>query len=87
MVMSKNRGSGGGGRPSSESVAGTTTYASPEARWLTERLSGGEGLISGWGIRGTTLSYACPGWGRWRTLSVAKAEAKGEVGANSEEVK
>ena len=70
-----NRQSRGTGRPLSEAATGATTDASPEARWLTEGLSGGEGLISGWGIRGTTLSYACPGWGRWRTLSVAKAEA------------
>ena len=37
------------GRPLLEAVTGAMTYVSPEAQWLWERLSGGEGLISGWG--------------------------------------
>ena len=77
----------GEGRPSSEAVEGATTYASSEARWSTERLSGGKGLISSWGRRGLTLSYAPPGWGGGRTLSVTKAEAKMEVAANNKELK
>ena len=32
--------------PSLEVAAGSTTIVSPEARWLAERISGGEGLVS-----------------------------------------
>ena len=53
----------GEGWPFLEAAAGTTTYASPEARWLAERFSGREGLVSSKGLRGITLSYSRPGWG------------------------
>ena len=70
-----------------EAAAGATADASLKGRWLTERLSCGEGIISGWGQRVLTLSYAGPVRGGWHTLSVTEAEAKREVGATSEEVK
>ena len=72
-------------RTSSEAVAGAMSYTSPEARWLEERLSGGEGLKSGRGRRVFTLSYSRPGWGRQRTLSLAKAEAERGFAENCEE--
>ena len=70
-------------------VTGAMADASPEARWLAERLGGGKGLVSGGGRIGLILSYARPVRGGWRTLAVAEAEAeaKKEVGANCEEVK
>ena len=61
--------------------------ASPEARWFAENPSLGEGLFSGRGRRILTLYYAWLGRGGWRTLSMAEAGEKREVGANSEEVK
>ena len=45
------------------------TYASPEARWLAERLIDGKGLVSGWGRRIINLSYNQPDRGSgvlWR---------------------
>ena len=50
------------------------------------RFSGGEGLFIGRGRRGINISYARPGQGGGRTMSVAKAKVKREVGAKSEEV-
>ena len=56
-------------------------------RWSEERISGGKGLVNGRGTRGITLSYARPGRGGGRrTLLVEKAEAKREVGTNSDEI-
>ena len=77
---------GGEGGLLSEAVTGTTSDASPGVRRAEERLSGGEVLVRGRGRRGLTLYYARLGRGGC-TLSVAEAEAKGEVVANSEEVK
>ena len=81
----------GKGRLLFEAAAGATLDASPEARWLAERLRGGKKLISGLGRRGLTIYYACPGQGGGagccHTMSVAKADEKREVFANSEEVK
>ena len=87
MAMSNNRKSWRERRPLSEAEAGATTDASPEARWSAERLSGGEVFIRSQGQCGLTLSYAHPGRGGWRTLSVAKAETKREIAANKKEVK
>ena len=72
----------------SEATAGAMADACQEARWLSERLGGGKGLVSGGGQLVLTFSYARPGrGGEWRTPAVAEAEAKKEVGANCEEVK
>ena len=70
------------------SLVAAATDAYLEARWLMERLSGGEGLISGTGRNGLTIYYARLGRGGWRrNLLMAKAETKREVAANSEEIK
>ena len=79
--------------PLLEAATGSTTGVSPEVRWLTERLSsdGGVrcrclGLVGG---RGQTCSYkilSLPERRGCLNLSVSKAEAKREVGANVEEV-
>ena len=61
-------------------------YESLEAWWSTERLSGDKGLVRGRGICGINLSYDQPGQGGCHTLSVAKAEKKREVGANSKDM-
>ena len=53
--------------------------------WM--RLSGGKVIVGIQGRRGITNYYDLPVWDEGgRTLSVAKEEAKREVGANSEEV-
>ena len=62
--------------------SGATTYASTEENWLTERLSGSEGLVRGRGRRRIDLLHAHPDLGGgliyqcWHTLLVAVAEAK-----------
>ena len=76
------------GRSSSEAAAGTTTDASPEARWPTERIGGGDGLVSGRGQCGLNISYNRLGRGdgvlrRWQR---GRQEKKGKVGTHFEEV-
>ena len=71
-----------------EAVVGATADAPLEARWSTERLSVGEGFISGRGRRVITLCYSHPGQGggllrRWRMW---RCRRKGKVGENCEEV-
>ena len=72
--------------------AGATTYVYPEAQWLAERPSGGEGLVRGRGRCSITISYDCTNGGGsvlchwWCTLLVSVAEAKREIGANCQEV-
>ena len=61
--MVTNRQIKGGGRHLLEVVEGATTDVPSEARWLVERINGGNGIFSGRGQRGLTFSYACPGWG------------------------
>ena len=58
-----NRQIWGEGRPLSKAEAGATVDASPEARLLTERISYSKVLVSGWGKRVITISYANTGWG------------------------
>ena len=85
--MATNRQSRGEGRPWSEVAAGATTDASPEARWSAERLSCGEGLVSGRGRRVLPLYYARPGRGGGALCRWQRRRRKGKLGANSEEVK
>ena len=61
-----------------------TTYASPEAWWSEEMLSGGKGLVRIWGRHGIDFYYPCPGQGGRCNLSVSKEESKRGVGTNSE---
>ena len=49
MAMTKNSRSRGEGRNVLEAVAGAMTYASLEAQWLAESLSGSKVLINGQG--------------------------------------
>ena len=58
MAMATNLQIRGKGGPLSEAASGTMADASPELRWLIERLSGGKGLVSSQGQRGLTISYA-----------------------------
>ena len=78
--MATNRQSWGKSRPSSEPAAVAATYASTEVRWSEDRLSEGEGLVSGRGICGITISYARPGQGGgvlcWWKRTLVEAEAK-----------
>ena len=60
MAMETKRQSQGKGKPFLEATSGMMTDAYPEAWWSAERLSDGEGLISGQGICGLTLSYSQP---------------------------
>ena len=60
-----------------KAATGAMADAYPEARRLEDILNGGEGLVSGRGLRGITLSYSQPGrgvgvlrkWQRWRRWS------------------
>ena len=63
MAMLKNRQIQGEGRPLLEALACVTTYASPEVRWSTERISAGEVLVRGRGQRGLNFYYSHPGQG------------------------
>ena len=57
MAMATNQKSLKEGRNFSEAASGATTDESPEAWCSAERISGGEGLFSGLGQHGITISY------------------------------
>ena len=61
MAVVTNYQSRGKGRPLLEAESGATTDSSPELQWSEDRISGGKGLVSGWRLRGITLSYDRPG--------------------------
>ena len=77
VEIAKNRRSQGGGSSLLKAVTGATKNASLEARWLAERLSFGDGIVSGQGRRIITFSYDCPGQGGAHSVGIGGGDKKG----------
>ena len=56
----------------------------PKAWFLVERIGDSEVLVRGWGQSGITIYYFHLGRGRQGNTVAAEADAKREVGTNSE---